>query len=163
MTSTSSSRGIMTRSQKMLLLLMLLTLLLEQVVVLVVGIGRRNSISSRRRGGGEPGHRSSSSSSSSRQRILQMLITRTMLIDHAKRPDAVQEIGPGVVDRHARVVRILSPTLGGQRAQIVPDLMLLRPVDWWDPDMACIVHRLEFGPLIRRRPIAKRMACHRQR
>lgn len=88
------------------------------------------------------------------------------MIDRAKRPDAIQEIRPGIVDRHARVVRILSPTLGGRWPQVIPDLVLLLPVllplELVDPDMACIVHRLKFGPLIRRRPITKRATCHRQ-
>lgn len=90
----------------------------------------------------------------------QWLLLLLMMIDRAKRPDAIQEIRPGIVDRHARVVCILSPTLGGRWPQVIPDLMLLRLLV--DPDMACIVHRLKFGPLIRRRPITKRVPCHRQ-
>ena len=89
------------------------------------------------------------------------------MIDRAKRPDAIQEIRPGIVDRHARVVRILSPTLGGRWPQVIPNLVLLLllpvlPLELVDPDMACIVHRLKFGPLIWRRPITKRVTCHRQ-
>lgn len=44
---------------------------------------------------------------------------------HAKRLDAVQEIGPRVVDGHGRVVRILCPTLGGLGAQVMPHLLAL--------------------------------------
>ena len=90
--------------------------------------------------------------------LLQRIIRRLRIQDRAKRPDAVEEIRPWVVDRHARVVRILSPTLGGRRAQIIPDLLLPAHYSRWDPDMACSVHRLEFGPLV---PSAKRTACHR--
>lgn len=88
-----------------------------------------------------------------------LLLRIIMRLQRAKRPHAVEEIGPWIVDRHARVVRILSPTLSGRRAQIIPDLPLLLLL-LWIPGMACIVHRLEFGPLI---PWAKRTACHRQR
>lgn len=88
--------------------------------------------------------------------VLGQLLLRIQ--NRAKRPHAVQEIGPWIVDGHARVVRILSPTLGGRRAQIIPDLLLPAHYSRWDPDMACSVHRLKFGPLV---PSAKRTACHR--
>lgn len=83
----------------------------------------------------------------------------------AKRLDAVQEIRPRVVDGHARVVRILSPTLGGRRSQVVPDLLVLVQVNLaqrWGARISA-VDRLELGPLIRRSLIAKRIACHRHR
>ena len=85
----------------------------------------------------------------------------------AERLDAVQEIRARVVDRHARAVRILCPTLGGGFAQVIPDLFALAEVDlrgWWGGLVVRVisaVHRLELGPLIRRSPIAKRIPCHR--
>lgn len=85
----------------------------------------------------------------------------------AERLDAVQEIRARVVDRHARAVCILCPTLGGGFAQVIPDLFALAEVDlrgWWGGLVVRVisaVHRLELGPLIRRSPIAKRIPCHR--
>ena len=70
-----------------------------------------------------------------------------MTIITAKGLDTVEEIGPRVVDRHGRVVRILSPTFGGSSPHVIPHLFLLVQinVDWWGE----VVHHLKLGPLIK--------------
>lgn len=87
------------------------------------------------------------------------VIGRRVMID-AKGLDTVEEIGPRVVDGHARVVRILSPTLGGSAAHVMPHLLSFVQqvdVDWW----ALVVHHRKLGPLIRRCTIPKWTSCHR--
>lgn len=77
----------------------------------------------------------------------------------AKGLDAVEEIGPRVVDGNARVVCILSPTLGGSAAHVMPQLLAFAQVDvdGW----GFVVHHLELGPLIWRGAVPKRAPCHR--
>lgn len=154
--SSSSSGSILTRGggQKEMMLLAVLAVLEVQVLLEVVGISRRGSRSNRTTA---PASTSSTRTTSQRRGI-----AGHRLIDRAKRPDAVEEIRPRIVDGHARVVRILSPTLGRRRAQVIPDLpWLVAPLA--HPRMLCSAHRLKLGPLVGTRPIAKRSPCHRQR
>lgn len=158
--SSSSSSSILTRGQKEMMLLAVLV-----VLAVVVGISRRgsggsNATTSRTTpAGATASTRSTTANSTTSQN---RGIPGHRMIDRAKRPDAVEEIRPRIVDGHARVVRILSPTLGRRRTQVIPDLpWLVVPLPWWNPDMLCSAHRLKLGPLVCTRPIAKRMACHR--
>lgn len=90
--------------------------------------------------------------------------TSTKASSH-KRPHAVEEIGPWVVDGHARVVRILSPTLGGLRPQIMPHLLSSVEIDRrrWGESVFSRIHRFKLGPLIGRLPVAKCSARDRNR
>ena len=148
--SGSSSSSILTRGQREMMLLAVL------VALEVVGISRRGSGGSNRT---TPA--STSSTASTRSTTESRGKPGHRMIDRAKRPDTVEEIRPRIVDGHGRVVRILSPTLGRRRAQVIPDLPWLVPLA--HPDMLCSAHRLKLGPLVWTRPIAKRIACHGQR